>query len=443
MIRDTARKLLRRFKTYNLIIFLLFFTTLVLVGIFAELWVLVPTIVAVYFGAKGILPALSRKMLYGALMDSVDAPLFYELTRQYPLVDRSGFVLLDAEYAVGLYGNVIALCERNLNDGKLSAKYGYGYYSYLANVYFDIDDTDALRSVCDRFDEWVASAKPSKREKISKYIHSMSFYRCYLERDYAGCRQFLSAPQSIKLYQMITSYRKGRLSLLEGNPDIAVSHFEAASSLSETCHLYTLSQNGLRAIHDGIPYRDTLEPVVRNDNYVAPRPSRVPLFFSRVNSLICILLFIGWLCLVCYLLFTNFEADDGLLSESEYRHVAQEVLERDYDHATILDSFELTRNGNFVDYIFLSQCDDKLLIGTLHRYENDDDFRYSVLFEMPTIDKDDFRISVIFLNSTSDYWIHSCFCSSDAYVNDTYCHRSAIKLNKRTVYFVVDQINIV
>ena len=93
----------------------------------------------------------------------LDAPLHYELVKQGKIAAYSAVFQIQAEYFVGHYANVIALCYEKLNDKRVNKRWKYYYLSYLANTYFDLGEEERLHEVCDRFYGEICSSHKVKR----------------------------------------------------------------------------------------------------------------------------------------------------------------------------------------------------------------------------------------------------------------------------------------
>ena len=201
----------------------------------------------------------------------LDAPLHYELVKQGKIAAYSAVYQIQAEYFVGHYANVIALCYEKLNDKRVNKRWKYYYLSYLANTYFDLGEEERLREVCDRFYRELASER--KRERIFKRFRGFSFFSTYLNRNFEACDQYLQEKtEKNPLLRINSLHLKARVAWLKGDTESAKASFEAVIAEAPLLHYAKLSDAALKAMENGTEYREAIKPVLETET---PAPLKI------------------------------------------------------------------------------------------------------------------------------------------------------------------------
>lgn len=140
--------------------------------------------------------------------------------------------------------------------GKTSLKYKRIYLSWLACTYFHADDAEKLKAVCDAFDKTLPASK--KSEKIRQEYRMFSFYRQYIDGNYAACLEYLDAPPKSKAAEITQAIRRinniyARALILykSGNTDAAKPFFDRVRQEMPKMYLAVRAQKYLTAMETG------------------------------------------------------------------------------------------------------------------------------------------------------------------------------------------------
>ena len=103
---------------------------------------------AIFVPIVGVCGTLLFKVnILSILHRDLDPALFLEVMRRGKLHRPDAMWQIYGEYFHGSYRNAVAVCKMMLSDPKCSKNSKYSYMGYLANVYFDLGDRDALRDI--------------------------------------------------------------------------------------------------------------------------------------------------------------------------------------------------------------------------------------------------------------------------------------------------------
>ena len=225
-----------------------------------------------------------RKVLLSVLMDDLDAPLFRKIVKKGKL---AGFQLW-SEYYCGNFGNVVELCRKKLADPKVAKKGCYMYLGRLAAVYYAMGDSESLQAVCQEVEEYLKTEKPSVKSKQAAYIKLFDFYNAYLAGDWETCEKLEERQTKSNLDRMAWVNSHARLALAKGDVDRAKELFEEARQAPNLCYA-ACAEEGLRAIEEGTPYGEGLEPLATTEDFYVIYPAKAIKFFRRVWVVCCVL----------------------------------------------------------------------------------------------------------------------------------------------------------
>ena len=384
---------------------------------------------------------MSMKDFMFPLTLRLDAPLHYELVKQGKIAAYTAVFQIQAEYFVGHYANVIALCYEKLNDKRVNKRWKYYYLSYLANTYFDLGEEERLREVCDRFYRELASER--KRERIFKRFRGFSFFSTYLNRNFEACEQYLQEKtEKNPLFRINVMYLKARTAWLKGDTDTAKTAFEAVVAEAPLLHYAKLSEAALKAMENGTDYRETIKPILETETPAPLKPPASSGFLNGYNKVIRIV----WIVLVVFCILVTLIGkllDRETQTWEEYCAEVETIVEADYGEIELLDVFDLYDGDFWVDAMFIFKTRDSVLIGSVYYYPDSDSLYYEIQAEVPiaSLLAEDFSRYINVYDSVTEYCtVTSGFYKNREDVPEEYAYFVALDIDGKTVYFAVTNV---
>ena len=351
---------------------------------------------------------LSAKDITFPLIFHLNAPLHYEIVKQGKLYSPSAVHMIQAEYYVGNYANVIRLCNQKLNDKKAKQSWKYYYLAYLANTYFDIDEEELLRETCDRFYQLLSTDK--KREKILKRFDEIPFYSVYLNRNFEACKEYANKPQKFPVQKSVTDFWKARVALRKGETEEARKGFEKIIAEAPLLHLATLSDLILKGMENGTDYQEAIAPLLEKEITEPLKPSAATPVLNGFNKVMNVILVVLAVIFVFLLLLSKVDWS----SDTAYEKQIEVLMEAEYGDVDVLKTFDLKKDGFWVDAMFICKTSESLLIGSTY-YEYAYDSYYAIQAEIPLSD----LMSEDFTQKTTRYdaVTEDCTVTSVIYIN--------------------------
>ena len=405
-----------------------------------------------------------RKVILSVLMDDLDAPLFRKIVKKGKF---AGFQLW-SEYYCGNFGNVVELCRKKLADPKAAKKGRYMYLGRLAAVYYAMGDSESLQTVCQEVEEYLKTEKPSVKSKQAAYIKPFDFYNAYLAGDWETCEKLEERQTKSNLDRMAWVNSHARLALAKGDLERAKELFEEARQAPNLCYA-ACAEEGLRAIEEGTPYGEGLEPLATTEDFYIIYPAKVIKFFRYVWVVCCILAVILLWVSAGLELYAKKEAErqeelqnqqknelnlekfqqlDQNRAESEknkaeyekYKEKLRLLVEKDYDNVEILNTFSIEKEGKLQDTMFLFKTDKGLCLATIYIYTNDKDtYYYQVQTILPISALEDpymvrdFNFDCV----TTDTTVAMRFCSNKISFPTSALGYLQTTVNGKTVYLIL------
>lgn len=386
---------------------------------------------------------MSMKDVMFPLTLRLDAPLHYELVKQGKLVAISAIYQIQAEYFVGHYANVIALCYEKLKDTRVNKRWRYYYLSYLANTYFDLGEEERLREVCDRFYGEIASER--NKERVFKRFRGFSFFSTYLNRNFEACDQYLQEKtEKNPLLRINSLYLKARVAWLKGDTESAKASFEAVIAEAPLLHYAKLSEAALKAMENGTDYRETIKPLLETETPAPLKPPAASGFLNGYNKVIRIVLIV--LIVFCILVtLIGKLLDRETQTWEEYCAEVEMIVEADYGDVEFLDIFDLYDGDFWVDSMFICKTEDSVLIGSVYYYTDsfDDSLYYEIQAEVPiaSLLAADFSRYINTYDSVTEYCtVTSGFYKNREDVPEDTAYFVALDVDGKTVYFAVTDV---
>ena len=323
-----------------------------------------------------------RKVILSVLMDDLNAPLFRRIVKK----GKFAGLQLWSEYYCGNFGNVVELCRKKLADPKAAKKGRYMYLGRLAAVYYAMGDSESLQAVCQEVEKYLKTEKPSVKSKQATYIKLFDFYNAYLAGDWETCEKLEERQAKSNLDRMAGVNSQARIALAKGDVDRAKELFEEARQAPNLCYA-ACADEGLRAIEEGTPYGEGLEPLATTEDFYVMYPAKVIEFFHRVRIVCCILAVILLWVSAGLELYAKKEAErqeelqiqreeERRRKREEYEEKYRVLIENDYDGVKILDCFTLKCGDETADSMIICEADDGLLIVSTYVYKGEEQPQY-------------------------------------------------------------------
>ena len=325
---------------------------------------------------------ITRKVILSVLMDDLNAPLFRKIVKK----GKFAGVQLWSEYYCGNFGNVVELCRKKLADPKAAKKGRYMYLGRLAAVYYAMGDSESLQAVCQEVEKYLKTEKPSVKGKQAAYIKLFDFYNAYLAGDWETCEKLEERQTKTNLDRMAWVNSQARIALAKGDVDRAKELFEEARQAPNLCYA-ACADEGLRAIEEGTPYGEGLEPLATTEDFYVMYPAKVIKFFRCVGIVCCILAVILLWVSAGLELYAKKEAErqeelqiqreeERRRKREEYEEKYRVLIENDYDGVKILDCFTLKCGDETADSMIICEADDGLLIVSTYVYKGEEEPQY-------------------------------------------------------------------
>lgn len=398
-----------------------------------------------------------RKVILSVLMDDLNAPLFRKIVKR----GKFAGLQLWSEYYCGNFGNVVELCRKKLADPKAAKKGRYMYLGRLAAVYYAMGDSESLQAVCQEVEKYLKTEKPSVKGKQAAYIKPFDFYNAYLAGDWETCEKLEERQTKSNLDRMAWVNSQARIALAKGDVDRAKELFEEARQAPNLCYA-AFADEGLRAIEEGTPYGEGLEPLATTEDFYVIYPAKVIEFFYRVWIVCCILAVILLLVSAGLELYAKKEAErqeeaqnrqtteldrqklNQLKQNDEkyerYKEKLRVLFEEKYNNVEILSTFSIEKDGEMLDTLCLFKTDDTLFLATIYIYTGDEDtYYYQVQTTLPLSALEepymvrDFNFDCV----TSDMTAEVRFCLNAVSFPTSALGYLRFDVNQKTVYFVL------
>jgi len=385
MKTKTAKQQLKSCRLFKVICFILVCTAFGLFAWFSHLPSIVVVLIALagglIFGVWASIFA-NKKWIISTLIQDLDAPLYYEIVKTGRFYSNVAIDHLQAEFFMGNYSNVVAICNQKLADPKIAKKYGYIYISYLARVYFRTGDNARLQQACEQMQAFLATAKSKPSKNVKAFIEVIQFYRAYLLRDWDACEKWLdSNPPKTEFARVDNDHTRARVALEKGEIDKAKELFQAVVQRAPKLSYATHAAHALEAIEANRPYSEGIEPVVPNESFTLPIP---PKSSKGVAVLIWVIFFI----VILRALWTGWQEIKWEREYEEYLEELRVMVEVDHDNVTVAQEFDLMYRDEIVDSMFVCEVDSGMILAASYVYTGEEELHYDTLV---TISKEDLQ----------------------------------------------------
>ena len=388
------------------------------------------------FVPKKFIPSIFEKYIKSSLvyaLDALDAPLYMQILKKSGTNTPDATYRLCGEYHSGNYQAAADICTQCLADEKL-ASFKYSYYEYLALCYFDIGNDKKLKEVCDAFMESVEKEAPKVKEYLLKNCPNITFFTQYLSGEYEKCLDRTNRESDSKRTSLTRKFRKAVILLQTGEKAEAKALFESVQNGAPSFHLAWLASHGIEAIEKGIPYRETFENITPS-NEELPELKRI----KRNAKLGKILTVVAICCFAAIFIFSIFNYA-GSLGNSETSKLIEEIrvlAEENYDGVEVVDAFNLKKDGEIIDTMFICKTDEKYIIGSVFSYVGEDVKHIFVGAEFDVVFDTSDTITMQVPSIDKDYLAEVIFCENQEDVPKENQHSSVIDVNGKDVYFAV------
>lgn len=442
-----AKATIKKVKIISYLALLLYLATIAAIIIFVDdfRFVIFSVVFACVFYIA-VINIVSARYITSPLILRFDAPLYYELIKQGKSANASAVYQIQAEYFVGHYANVIELCNKKTDDRRVERRWRYYIFSFLANAYFNLGEYEKLREVCNKFYAFLASDR--KKEKVLKRFYDFPFFVVFLNDNFEACEQYLKQQKIKYPLQCITlAYWKARVDLRKGETEEAKKGFEAVIAEAPLLTYAKLSQKALEAMENGVDYRDMAAPLAEEENPTPLQPPAVASFLKVYGKVIKIISIVLACFLVLTLLISWILKFDWDTNWDFYDQEIELLLEEDFGDVNLLKSFDLEKDGYWVDSMFLCKTADSVLVGSIYYYTDEEDtLYYEIQAEIPLSEllAEDFsQAKHVYAAVTEDCTVTSGFYANKKDIPDGKCYSTSFVIDGKTFYFAVTDVKFI
>ena len=454
--QETMKKAKRRLRKYRFWIVAVSVTVLLLFALITFMlsrdgigFILLPfALLVLLFGSvicfnKCVLVLVTKEM---------DPDTFLKIFDIEKMDGASGTWQLLGEYYAGNYQNIISLCNLKMKNQKLAQKHQYMYMCYLANVYFDIGDYEKLKSILDKFNAQLAKEKPNRAATMRSSYPVMDFYTSYLGENTEACKNYLDRP----IKDEVTKYRRkffmAKLAYDDGDTEKARALYSEIKEKAPSINYGKLAATVL-ANMDNVGAEDTaaesapsllMEINSEDEGFGVLRihhTSKRPIWIV-IGILMAVFAVLGVVNMIAEgALQSQYEEQED--AKSEYLEDVRSLVAGLYDDVEVYDAINLYYETDMVDAIFVCKADDKIMVGISYIYGSTGRRGYREVASIPvknlTISQSTVTYRTFFAE-TSEYEIHSCFCTSEKDIPKNYCDMIIFEVEGKTVYYVITDI---
>ena len=368
-IQEKAKRILRKYRLQTNLVWLAVALIVLAVYILAVYSVINPLSALFALITAGFLRNLIVNRLYynrinRIITDDMDVALYEECIRAGGIYFVSGCERLAPAILTGDYQSAIDICADRSTDPKC-AKIAWYYLVQRAQIYFELDDRDALREVCDEFEYMVKYAKNGKN--IFDKAPVFTFYRAYLNGDLSACEAYLQTATG----SLHTDFRTALLYYRVGDALRAEPYFEAV--IDRAPHLYsvTVARSYLEAIEKGTLYVNTTKAPLPTPGYTMPKPPKAVLKRQKVRKIFSGVA-IGIIIFSLLILSISYYIKDSEKSYTDRLYKA--AVQTHYPDSKILHQFLLKEDGEAIENMCIVEtADGAFVVGYLYTYPDSDD----------------------------------------------------------------------
>ena len=392
-----------------------------------------------YFAAVAIVFVASRifykNFILNILYRDLDAEVFMEVLRRYKLDLSSAVYRLDAEYFTGNYKNVVSVCKTNLASEDLTPKHVMFYNLNLTMIYFDIGDTENLKSAYNAFCNAFDQCAPKTQAKLKKFWGIMDFYGAYLNGDIDFCKAWLEIPVNNNLARYTRTFLKARLAFLTGDEQTAKELYTKIKA-----EIPSLNYGILASVYLSVPAE---EAKVSNpslfDIYGEPTELNAFYYPRKIKYWRLGLLLAAIIC-ICFLVLGEFE--DRPKDFGEYGEQVVALFERDYDNVELIELISVEKDAFVVETLGVFKTDTDVIVCSLYTYEGVSETLYTPQVTVPisALTTGKARTQKSFWATTSDYNITLLFCNEKSEIPHNHYGTYSFKLNGERVYLTVSEL---
>ena len=435
-IAKKAKSILRKYNICSILVIVVMCAVWWLIGATSDSWV-------VYFGTLLVLlfliraylnPLLFNKLFMSVINEKLDADTYLSMVYQGNVDSRLASMQLYGEYCCGNYQNVIGICEKKLAEPKITEKFDFFYFAYLANAYFDLGDDEKLREVCAQFDTSVMNKKPKLQKKYTKIFQRMDFYKVYLNGNTEDCVAWLNNnPPKGKLMGYNRMFLKARIAMMQGKEEEACGIYEALAREVPQLNYGKLSSVILTRMgnKEAEPYK--FHAMAENVN------TDVRLFPARRVKNMVIGGIIG-ICVGIIMISVGFGGGDDY---SAYKAELCALVEKDYNNVEIIEAFLLKKDDEDIDAMFICRTDREILVCRSYVYEGEDELYYEKITDVSIkdlLDESYVADTYYFKSLLEDHQVECCFYIDQADIPRNGYFVTSFNLDGKTVWYSVNDV---
>ncbi len=212
-----------------------------------------------------------NKYVYSILINDLDPEKYLSVLNELYGSSQNAQYLLNGYAFTGRYQDIINICVNRLHHSELQYYFAF-YLNILANCYFELNDIEKLRLVCDKFESAITTGRNNKKTK-ERYLNNLDFFKCYINGDLNGCKV---AIEKSKTYATANSqkvyvcFKEAVVTYKAGDREKAKALFDGICSAAPKCWISELSKKYIQAIEEDKPVVISETEILPDEFYVYP-----------------------------------------------------------------------------------------------------------------------------------------------------------------------------
>lgn len=452
-IMKKAQRCLKKYRLWITVVSIIVIALYVLITFtFDNGWIsflLVPIALLIMFFGSVI---CFKKCVLSLVTKEMDPDTFLKMFDIEKMDATSGTWQLLGEYYAGNYQNVIKLCNLKMKNEKLVQKHQYMYLCNLANVYFDIGDNEALKSICEKFEDSLAKEKPNRSAAIRSSYPIMVFYSSYLGKNTEACKNYLDRPIKDEVTKYRRMFLKAKLVYEDGDIEKARALYSEIAEKAASINYGKLASTVLANMDNMSAEESKAEGAPALLMEIDPEDNGFGVLRICHKSKRPVWIVLGILMAVFivssvveYVIAERYieKVDEYNEKREEYFEDIHSLVSRRYDDVEVYDAVDLYYEENIVDTVFVCKADDNILVGISFVYRTTDKLGYKEMATIPikNLTVPESTVTHRTYNAvTSAYEINSCFYTSKNNIPKYYYEMLTFELDGKTVYYVITDI---
>ena len=298
-INNKARKVLRKYKASYFTVCALFFVISVFFAALAfaisSIALCIVFLAIIVFGSFFLRISLAKftsKYIDSIMLQDLDLEL-YEAVLSQKGMKISLYKRAELAYYKGDYQKVVNICAA-ADKEQIPRRLKYLYLILLGKSYFELIDDEALRGICDRFNELLSHEKDAS--KIKKRFPVIENYENYLDKNIDACKKYYQScektfAKSQRLGRVFLDFAYAQILFRIGDRSETKPLFERLVSETPKLNVAVLSQRYVDAIegkNDSPYFAERVIPQDEGTDYFELESKAIRRYRVRANTLVVI-----------------------------------------------------------------------------------------------------------------------------------------------------------